>query len=124
LPLIAWHWQVVQPWSAPASLVLTPVLAAVLTLGVVTVVGVALFSSDGPWAPLLNLLDRCLDTLVAGARWWSELPGASMVAAMPPWWWCLAWAGLFIPLRTRLDILTRMAAAAILLAWLLGSAPG
>lgn len=96
LPLLAWHFPAWSPWSPLTTLVAAPPTTAALWLGL-PLLALAGWWPAGPWEGLYRALEWSLEALVAAVRWAAELPGASLAAAMPPWWAVLLWPLLLIP---------------------------
>lgn len=114
VPLLAWHFPAWSPWSPLTTLVASPPTTVALWLGLPLLVLAGTWA-DGPWEGLYRLLEWSLDLLVATVRWAAELPGASLPAALPPWWALLLWPLLFVPGRRGWS-LARLALAVILVA--------
>ena len=117
LPLIAYHFQVMYPWSALSSVFMGAILALTLSLGLAWLLLAGVWLA-GPWQGLLWGFDHGLSALVAGARWSADWPGAALQVSPPPWWFALLWPALFVPLRDYWDLPTRSAAALILIGYL------
>ncbi|BAS28523.1 ComEC/Rec2 family competence protein [Limnochorda pilosa] len=128
-PLTAWHLGEVALWSAPATLVATPLLAVVL-------VGLLVLACTGGVAPvfLAGAVDLTLKGLLAVADVISGLPGARWTMTRPhPWEIALAAALLFWAARPGARVLPgpfarrrgglALAAVAALVAWA-GVGPG
>lgn len=96
LPLLAWHFPAWSPWSPLATLAASPPATAALWLGLPLLLLAGVWPS-GPWEGLYRALEWSLELLVAAVRWAAELPGASLAAAVPPWWAVLLWPLLLIP---------------------------
>ncbi len=89
LPLVADHFQRVHLWGALNSLVAFPLVSVVMGLGFVKlVVGAILPGVGSVIAGALAAADSLLISLVQRLGW---LPGASLVAPSPPWWFIVSY---------------------------------
>ncbi|MDO8630565.1 MAG: ComEC/Rec2 family competence protein, partial [Phycisphaerales bacterium] len=84
LPITALYFQQIQPWGAPNTLLVYPLMSVVMILGLMKVVAAA-------WSPTLAaLLSSVLEGVDELLIWLVErlagLPGASVFVSSPPWW--------------------------------------
>ncbi len=117
MPIIAWHFGTVNPWSPLTTLLATPPTTVALWIGLpcVTLAGIW---PDGPWEGLYVIIDASLAALVAVAQWSASLPAAMPTVGAPSPWVLLMWPLLFLPLRDGKDVALRVIAAGLLMwAW-------
>ena len=84
LPITAVYFQRIQPWGAPNSLLVYPLMSVVMILGLMKVAAAAL--SPTLAALLSGVLTRVDELLVWLVERLAELPGASVFVSSPPWW--------------------------------------
>ena len=94
LPVVAIHFQRVQPWGPISSAVVFPIMGLVIPLGFTKVlVGViSPYLGTGVGVPL-TVLDSVLIRVV---ELFAALPGATVDVAVPPWWVVSPYYVLFI----------------------------
>ncbi len=114
LPVLAWTFQVVQPWGPLATLFATPPSTVALWVGLPLIVLAGCWP-DGPWEGLYRLLEGNLAALARVAEWAATWPGATIAVEPTPALALLAWPLLFLPLAGPWAVPRRLAAAALLL---------
>jgi len=88
LPITAAYFQRIQPWGAPNSLLVYPLMSAVMILGLIKVAAAAVSPA---LTALLSLVLAYVDSfLIWLVERLAELPGASVFVDSPPWW--LVWS--------------------------------
>jgi competence protein ComEC len=113
LPLVAWHFGVINPWSPLATLAATPPTTGALWIGLPCLVVAGLFPG-GPWEGLYAGLDANLAALAAVAEAAARLPGATTVVVPPSPLLLCAWPLLFLPLRHGWDAVIRLIATGLM----------
>ena len=117
MPIIAWNFGTVNPWSPLTTLLATPPTTVALWTGLpcVTLAGIW---PDGPWEGLYVVIDASLSALVAVAEWSASLPAAMPTVGAPSPSTFLMWPLLFLPLKDGKDVVLRIIAGGLLLvAW-------
>ena len=84
LPITACWFQQIQPWGAVSSILVYPLMSAVMVLGVLKV-GVAAISPT--MASVITVALSILDAVIIRVvEWMAQVPAASPVVSAPPWW--------------------------------------
>jgi competence protein ComEC len=84
LPITARWFQRIQPWGVISSVLVYPLMSAVMVLGVLKV-GVAAISPTT--ASVVTGALWLLDTVtVRVVEWMAQLPATSPIVSAPPWW--------------------------------------
>ena len=99
-PLLANYISVNNPWSPLATIVVTPILIAVLASGGFYLACVSIWA-DGPWNGLIALCDYSLSALNWISLNLAKLPGSELSVHPIPWYGLLLWPLLFIPASNR-----------------------
>ncbi len=93
LPITAATFQQVQPWGAPNTLLVYPLMSVVMILGLLKIVAAAV--SPALEAILSSALGWTDQWMIRVVERLAELPGSSSVVDVPPWW-LLAAYGVFL----------------------------
>ncbi|MGB2986811.1 MAG: ComEC/Rec2 family competence protein, partial [Phycisphaerae bacterium] len=84
VPVVALHFNRIQPWGPVSSVIVFPLMYVVMVLAFMKILVSSAFPVLGfVIAEPLAVVDRFLIWVVEGL---SSLPGASMTIAAPPWW--------------------------------------
>jgi ComEC/Rec2-related protein len=117
MPIIAWQFGTVNPWSPLTTLLATPPTTVALWTGLPCLILTSAWP-NGPWDGLYIVIDASLSALVVVAEWSASLPAAMPTVGPPSPWTLLGWPLLFLPLRDGKDVLLRIIALALLMyAW-------
>jgi competence protein ComEC len=84
VPLVAYHFEQVNPWSALVGLMLLPVALAALTMGFVKIVLTLMLPFGASWWAALAALP--VSWLRHGIAWCARLPGADIPVPSPSGW--------------------------------------
>jgi len=97
LPLIAYHFEQLNPWAIPGSILLAPFVFVALVGGFLKVVLTLLFPAAAPaWAVMATLPMEAMRDIVGVLAW---LPGSDVPLPAPPLWIVVAfYIVLVIPL--------------------------
>ena len=94
LPLVAYDFGLLTPWSPVVGLVLMPVIFLALTGGVLKIVFTLLWPSmAGVWATAAGRPMTAIQSLVHQS---TRLPGSPVVAGTPPVWLIVGYYGLLV----------------------------
>ncbi|HEY1628614.1 MAG TPA: ComEC/Rec2 family competence protein, partial [Tepidisphaeraceae bacterium] len=96
LPLVAFHFEQVNPWSIPASILLAPLAIISLMGGFAKIILTLLWPSLGvSWA---NLAAHPIVMLRHTVDWLAKFPGAAVPLSAPPIWMVLLFYALLLAL--------------------------
>jgi competence protein ComEC len=114
MPLIAWYFSTMNPWSPLTTLLATPPTTVALWLGL-PCLALGGFAPDGPWEGVYTGIEWSLSGLVQAVALGAALPGAQVTVGAPSPWTLVAWPLLFLPLRDGADLALRTLAATVLI---------
>jgi ComEC/Rec2-related protein len=115
IPVIAFWFGTMTPWSPIATILATPIVTAVLWLGLPWLVLMSVWPT-GPWAGLQLLMDGLLQALADLAGHAAHWPGAQIEIPAPPWWLLLLTPLLACAWPMRHSIRWRLAATVAVVA--------
>lgn len=107
LPITAHWFQRIQPWGVLSTVLIYPLMSAVMVLGFIKV-GLAALSPTLAWVVThtLTLIDA---VMIGVVEWVAQLPAASPVVSPPPWWMIISF--YLVLLAITLTFRPRLAAS-------------
>jgi competence protein ComEC len=102
LPVVAYHFGVIHPWSPAIALILMPWTFALVLLGLASLAAEFLIPGSGSLLePVLAIVESGLTALVT---WCAELPGSAFHVQRPTTWWLAGYYGTWIALGLALQV--------------------
>ena len=113
-PLLAAHFEVANPWSPIATVLVSPLIAIILGLGAFYIALASLWL-DGPWQGFIYLSDCALSALHELTMYFANFEQSVIAVDAPAWYIVLCWPFLFLPFQDLRSLMERLLCFALLL---------